>query len=180
MYRVRQLKELTQNAPWFEALTGQDPTDFDETGWMWFIPLHTGVCRFRRCGPFRNLQPDQKAQAADLKEFYLSQLQLTPGLLKLLGNAELHSTFYNQDDVQIDPLFSSGVHLAFTYAISDATTIAASIRGHCTEEEAMKFHNQKVGVSLIHQRAWPPQTFRWRIKLPDWENIQALSRTAET
>lgn len=56
-------------------------------------------------------------------------------------------TLYNQDDVQIDPLFSSGVHLAFTYALSGATTIAASIRGHCTEEEAIKFHNQKVGVS---------------------------------
>ncbi|KAJ7816662.1 putative halogenase [Mycena olivaceomarginata] len=152
-----------ENAPWFEALT-------DETGWVWFIPLHTGVVSVGLVLS-ETSNKTKKAQAADLKAFYLSQLQLTPGLLKLLENAELvsdiksaadysYSTGDNQyagpnfrlvgdagDDVQIDPLFSSGVHLAFTYALSGATTIAASIRGHCTEEEAIKFHNQKVGVS---------------------------------
>ncbi|KAF7359992.1 hypothetical protein MVEN_00726300 [Mycena venus] len=150
-----------ENSPWFEALT-------DETGWVWFIPLHAGVVSV---GVVLSEASNRikKAQAADAKAHYLSQLQLAPGLVKLLGNAELVSDIksaadysYSTSDNQyagpnsrlvgdarafIDPLFSSGVHLAFTYALSGATTIAASIRGHCTEEEAIKFHNQKVGVS---------------------------------
>lgn len=47
----------------------------------------------------------------------------------------------------IDPFFSSGVHLAFTGALSAAITIAASIRGSSTEEEAQRWHTSKVGVS---------------------------------
>ncbi len=44
----------------------------------------------------------------------------------------------------IDPFFSSGIHLALTGGLSAASTIAASIRGHCTEEEACGFHSSKV------------------------------------
>lgn len=47
----------------------------------------------------------------------------------------------------IDPFFSSGVHLAFTGALSAAITIAASIRGTVKEEEAQRWHTSKVGVS---------------------------------
>ncbi|KAG6885240.1 hypothetical protein C0993_004534 [Termitomyces sp. T159_Od127] len=47
----------------------------------------------------------------------------------------------------IDPLFSTGVHLAFNGSLSAASTIAASIRGDCTEEQAAEFHNTKVEVS---------------------------------
>ena len=61
----------------------------------------------------------------------------------------------------IDPYFSSGVHLALSSALSAATTICASIKGTasgvssgrngeadegCTEEEAMDWHDKKVGV----------------------------------
>ncbi|KAJ7830713.1 putative halogenase [Mycena olivaceomarginata] len=48
---------------------------------------------------------------------------------------------------QIDPFFSSGVHLAFGGALSAASTIAASIRGQCTEDEAIRFHNERTGTS---------------------------------
>ncbi|KAF7335081.1 FAD/NAD P-binding domain-containing protein [Mycena venus] len=50
-------------------------------------------------------------------------------------------------DSQIDPFFSSGVHLAFAGGLSAAASIAASIRGHCTEADAIQFHNDKVGTS---------------------------------
>ncbi|GLB06602.1 hypothetical protein AtubIFM57258_001912 [Aspergillus tubingensis] len=45
----------------------------------------------------------------------------------------------------IDPLFSSGVHLAMTGGLSAAVTICASLRGDCTEEEAGEWHSSKVG-----------------------------------
>jgi len=46
----------------------------------------------------------------------------------------------------IDPFFSSGVHLAFTSAMSAAATVASSIRG-ISEPEACRWHHTKVGVA---------------------------------
>lgn len=47
----------------------------------------------------------------------------------------------------IDPFFSSGVHLALTGGLSAASTIAACIRGQCTNQESASFHNLKVGTA---------------------------------
>ncbi|KAM5533745.1 hypothetical protein V8D89_012618 [Ganoderma adspersum] len=47
----------------------------------------------------------------------------------------------------IDPFFSSGIHLAMTGALSAASSIAASIRGHCTEAEAAQWHSSRVSLS---------------------------------
>ncbi|KAJ3748547.1 hypothetical protein DFH05DRAFT_1473118 [Lentinula detonsa] len=47
----------------------------------------------------------------------------------------------------IDPFFSSGIHLAFTGALSAAATICASRRGDCTEAEAAMWHSKRVAVS---------------------------------
>ncbi|OSD04122.1 FAD/NAD(P)-binding domain-containing protein [Trametes coccinea BRFM310] len=47
----------------------------------------------------------------------------------------------------IDPFFSSGIHLAMTGALSAAGSIAASIRGDCSETEAASWHSNRVSVS---------------------------------
>lgn len=47
----------------------------------------------------------------------------------------------------IDPFFSSGIHLAFTGALSAAATICASIRNDCTEDQAAAWHTKRVQVS---------------------------------
>lgn len=47
----------------------------------------------------------------------------------------------------IDPFFSSGVHLAMTGGISAAATIAASVRGDCSEAEAAAWHSKRVAIS---------------------------------
>ena len=47
----------------------------------------------------------------------------------------------------IDPFFSSGIHLALTGGLSAACTIAASIRGTCPEEDAINYHNLKIGTA---------------------------------
>ncbi|KAG6875679.1 Flavin-dependent halogenase armH1, partial [Termitomyces sp. T32_za158] len=101
------------------------------------------------------------------KRFYIDQLARAPGLMRLLGKAELTSEIKSTADYSysaryyagpgyrivgdaggfIDPFFSTGVHLAFNGSLSAASTIAASIRGDCTEEEAVEFHNMKVDVA---------------------------------
>ncbi|THU87890.1 FAD/NAD(P)-binding domain-containing protein [Dendrothele bispora CBS 962.96] len=47
----------------------------------------------------------------------------------------------------IDPFFSSGVHIAFTSAMSAAVSVSASIRGHCSEEEAADWHTKRFSIS---------------------------------
>ncbi|KAK7691668.1 hypothetical protein QCA50_005067 [Cerrena zonata] len=47
----------------------------------------------------------------------------------------------------IDPFFSSGVHLACTGALSAATSIAASLRGDCSEAEAAEWCHQRITIS---------------------------------
>ncbi|CAK5284694.1 unnamed protein product [Mycena citricolor] len=148
-----------ENAPWFEALT-------DESGWAWFIPLHNGTVSV---GVVMNEEASRARKTAptSVKEHYLAQLPLAPGLVRLLGKAQLASEIKSAGDYSyaasayagphfriagdagafIDPFFSSGVHLAFTNALSAAATIAASIRGECSESEAARFHNEKTGTS---------------------------------
>ncbi|CAK5271410.1 unnamed protein product [Mycena citricolor] len=46
-----------------------------------------------------------------------------------------------------NPAARSGVQIAVSGGLTAAVTIAASIRGHCTEEEAGNFHHHKVAVS---------------------------------
>ncbi|KAJ7238669.1 putative halogenase [Mycena rebaudengoi] len=152
-----------ENAPWFEALT-------DESGWAWLIPLHNdtvsvGVVmkeEFSRIKKSKLSGPE-----ASSKTHYHIQLLLAPGVVNLLGNAKLISEVKSAGDYSysagtyagpnyriagdagafIDPFFSSGVHLAFAGGLSAATTISASIRGHCSEADAIKFHNEKTGTS---------------------------------
>ena len=47
----------------------------------------------------------------------------------------------------IDPFFSSGVHLALGGGLSAAASVASSIRGDVTEADAIKYHDQKIGVA---------------------------------
>ncbi|KAK7040330.1 hypothetical protein VNI00_009798 [Paramarasmius palmivorus] len=154
-----------ENAPWFEALT-------DESGWAWFIPLHNGTVSVGIVQD-EKLSRSKKADLAVGPEenrstkYYLEQLKNAPGLLRLLGDATFSGSVRSAGDYSysapkyagphyriagdagafIDPLFSSGVHLAFTSGFTAACTIAAAMRGHCTDEEAAAFHTTKFGTS---------------------------------
>ncbi|KAG1762096.1 putative halogenase [Suillus occidentalis] len=106
---------------------------------------------------------------AHYKEELLSR---APGVLKLIGTATLrndgtpeavksasdfsysapsyagdHFRLAGDSGAFIDPFFSSGVHLAFTGGLSAALTIAASIRGLCSEEDAQRWHTSKIATS---------------------------------
>ncbi|KAK1230075.1 hypothetical protein PQX77_006849 [Marasmius sp. AFHP31] len=98
---------------------------------------------------------------------YMEQLKLAPGVLRLLESSTCTGVVKSAGDYSyaadryagprfriagdagafIDPLFSSGMHLAFTSGLSAACSIAAAIRGHCTDEEAGAFHTTKFGTS---------------------------------
>jgi flavin-dependent dehydrogenase len=97
------------------------------------------------------------------EDFYKQCLEMAPGTNKLLSGAELTTNIKSASDWSytastyhlpnaricgdagsfIDPLFSSGVHLAVTGGLSAAATIAASIRGDCDERTAGVWHSKK-------------------------------------
>lgn len=136
----------------------------DASGWAWFMPLHDGT---RSVGVVQ----DQKMAAAKKKElgrpstveYYKTCVDMAPGIKELLSGAELADDVKSASDWSytassyhlantricgdagcfIDPLFSSGYHLAITGGLSAAATIAASIRGHCDEETAGSWHSKK-------------------------------------
>ncbi|KAI0343377.1 FAD/NAD(P)-binding domain-containing protein [Trametopsis cervina] len=186
-----------ENAPFFEALS-------DESGWAWFIPLHTGLTsvgvvmdqkqlgvrsRAASSATSAPLPPSgfsttgQARQHATLADKYLTYLHLAPGVQALIGDDAVLERVRDDKDADgdaedapaarsasdfsycadlyagegwrvvgdagafIDPFFSSGVHLAMTGGMSAAATIAASIRGDCTEREAAGYHTGRVAVS---------------------------------
>lgn len=98
------------------------------------------------------------------RDIYLESIKQAPGVAKLLEAATLKSDLKSTSDWSysasayaspylrivgdtgcfIDPLFSSGVHLALTSGLSAAVTVCAARRGHCTEDAAVNWHTRKV------------------------------------
>ncbi|KAG8216212.1 putative halogenase [Butyriboletus roseoflavus] len=161
-----------ENAVWIEALE-------DESGWVWFIPLHNGSTSIGIVMD-QDISINKKRSGRDfagkrgygLQDHYLEELRRAPGVMKLIGEGWLrnkdkpeavkaasdysyaassyagpHYRIAGDAGAFIDPFFSSGVHLACTGALSAAITVAASIRGSATEEEAQRWHTSKVGVA---------------------------------
>ncbi|OBT65220.1 hypothetical protein VE03_04784 [Pseudogymnoascus sp. 23342-1-I1] len=141
-----------EGAPYFEALE-------DGTGWGWYIPLHNGTV----------LAKKKQMASPSSKDFYISWLGLAPEIKKLLVHATLDGNIKSASDWSyhastyaipgaricgdagcfIDPLFSSGVHLAVLGGLSAAVTIAAVKRGEVSEERAMSWHSKKVTESYM-------------------------------
>ncbi|KAL4960462.1 NAD(P)/FAD-dependent oxidoreductase [Aspergillus stella-maris] len=139
--------------PFSEALT-------DGSGWVWYVQLHDGTVSV---GVTLKQERIAEKMRAYHKGFCLACLQETPGIAKLLSDADLRSSRIAADwsysastyahphariagdaGCFIDPLFSSGVRLAMMGGISAAVTICASLRGNCSEEEASGWHSAKV------------------------------------
>lgn len=140
--------------------------ELDGSGWAWFIPLHDGTVSVGITMKQSMVGPKKKAcGSTGTLDFYKKTLKETPGIAKFLENAYLSSeelksasdwsysaSEYASRNLRItgdagcfiDPLFSSGVHLAMNSGLSAATTICASLRGDCSEEDAIVWHSNKV------------------------------------
>ncbi|KAI0028270.1 FAD/NAD-P-binding domain-containing protein [Vararia minispora EC-137] len=150
-----------EGAPWFEALS-------DATGWAWYIPLQrdaisVGIVMDEEASARKKAQARSTNESWSLMDHYREQVNLAPGITRLLNDAQIASTAQSTSDYSysvssyggigyrlvgdaasfIDPFFSSGVHLAFNSALSAACSISASIKGDCSEEDAVRFHTMK-------------------------------------
>ncbi len=127
-----------------------------DDGWIWAIPLHDGTISVGVV-----IHKDALAVRKDgsLEDFYDRELTASPLITKVLKSAKLVSGLKTELDYSyasehfagpgffmcgdaacfLDPLLSSGVHLATFSAMLAAASISSVISGEVTEAEAVSF-----------------------------------------
>ncbi len=140
-------------------------------GWMWFIPLANGVTSVGAvCWPSY-----LKSRKGDLAEFFAQTLELAPKMADRLKNAtrlnDVTATgnySYSADRSHgnnylligdayafVDPVFSSGVHLAMNSAFAGAQTVHECLSEPATAPAALKRFDR-----IMHKG---PREFSWFI-----------------
>ncbi|KAI7968178.1 hypothetical protein EIK77_010348 [Talaromyces pinophilus] len=129
-------------------------------GQPFFEALQVGVVMNQEM----STQKKKESTTDNGRDFYIESIKDAHGVTHLLQNAKLDTEVKHASDWSysaseygspyvrvvgdagcfIDPYFSSGVHLAFSGALSAAVSISASIRGHCDETQAWKWHSTGV------------------------------------
>ncbi len=168
-----------------ERLQGDDEGNisiywFDE-GWFWMIPLKDGtmsvgaVCR-----------PGYLQNIKDLDQYLWDTVALSPDVTKRLQNARMtmktratgNYSYYSDQLVGkdyimigdafafIDPIFSSGVHLAMTSAIHAIDVIEATLKGNSQLPRIQKEYKSKSTRSL-NTLSW----FIYRMTQPALRNL---------
>ncbi|KAG5725691.1 hypothetical protein E4T56_gene7323 [Termitomyces sp. T112] len=166
-----------QGSPWFEALTDESGWAWfiplhDGTISIGIVVNHKIFDRALKQplppSPFSHPSTFNPTNSKIIA-YYLSALALAPGVVELItsGGSMVEGSVKSASDFSysaasyagsnyrivgdagafIDPFFSSGIHLAFTSALSASATICASIRGHCPELSAAEWHSRRVSTS---------------------------------
>ncbi|KAF5384531.1 hypothetical protein D9757_006465 [Collybiopsis confluens] len=119
------------------------------------------------CGLSKSAVPNPSQSTTVAR--YISMFKLAPGIIKLIteNGSLVEGSIKSASDYSysapcyggvgyrmvgdagafIDPFFSSGVHLAFTSGLSAASSVCASIRGDCSEEDAARWHTARFSTS---------------------------------
>lgn len=140
----------------------------DGGGWIWAIPLHDqtlSVGVVVHTDDFQRL----RAEHGDVDAVYRDGIARAPHLRDMLAGAEMVQPVQTWRDFSyladafggpgyrmvgdaaafIDPLFSTGVHLAFLGAVSAAASIAGRVRGEIDEATAIAFHDQCIRKAYV-------------------------------
>lgn len=140
----------------------------DGSGWVWAIPLHDktlSVGVVVHSDEFQRM----RETAGDADGVYREGLSRATIVSKMLAEAEMTSEVKTWRDFSyiadsfsgpgyriagdaaafVDPLFSTGVHLAFLGALAAAASIASSLRGELPETEAAAFHDRCIRKAYV-------------------------------
>jgi flavin-dependent dehydrogenase len=125
-------------------------------GWLWGIPLHDDTMSV---GVVMHKDALAAKRHMSMEEIYCQAIESSPLLSRILENATLVSDLKTETDYSytaeqfsgpgfflagdaacfLDPLLSSGVHLATFSGMLSAASISSIISGDVTEEEAISF-----------------------------------------
>ncbi|MFC9930575.1 NAD(P)/FAD-dependent oxidoreductase [Streptomyces sp. NPDC127190] len=128
-------------------------------GWFWAIPLHDGTLSVGLVTDKHSFTLARQALGGT-EQLYADRLLHAPALARLLTDAEQTTALRVESDYSytadrfggpgwfaagdaacfLDPLLSTGVHLAMYSGLLSAAAIAAALRDEATEAEATAFH----------------------------------------
>ena len=131
-------------------------------GWFWAIPLHDGTLSVGLVTSKVRFAERRTAAAGDLVALYRAAIAECPRVSELLGPAELVSGLKVETDYSyvadqfagpgwllagdaacfLDPLLSTGVHLAMFSGLLGAASIAAMTREDIGEADARTFYDR--------------------------------------
>jgi flavin-dependent dehydrogenase len=159
-------------------------------GWLWGIPLHDGtmsVGLVLHKTTFR----EKRQQFDSLEQIYLNAIDSCPLIADLVRPGKLVTKMRTEQDYSyiagsftgpgyfqvgdaacfIDPLLSTGVHLATHSAMMCAASIAGTMRGEVTEQQAQAFFERSYRqtylrlmaiVSGMYQQYDGKETYFWQ------------------
>jgi flavin-dependent dehydrogenase len=130
-------------------------------GWLWQIPLHDGTVSVGAVMTKEHMR-ELQAQKADLADIYHGKIAESTLISELVADAELSTEVRAETDYSyvtdtfagpgfllagdaacfLDPLLSTGVHLAMYSALLSAATISSVLRDGIAEQEARNFYEK--------------------------------------
>lgn len=159
-------------------------------GWLWGIPLHDGTMSVGLVLHKRTFK-EKKQELSTLEQIYLNAIHECPLIANLVMPGKQVSKLKTEQDYSyiasslmgpgyfligdaacfIDPLLSTGVHLASHSAMLCAASIASILRGEVTEQQGMAFFEKSyrltylrlmVVVSGLYQQYDGKETYFWQ------------------
>jgi flavin-dependent dehydrogenase len=159
-------------------------------GWLWGIPLHDGTMSVGLV-LHKTTFKEKRQQFDSLEQIYLNAIDSCPLIADLVKPGKLVTNMRTEQDYSyiagsltgpgyfligdaacfIDPLLSTGVHLATHSAMLCAASVASILRGDVTEQQAMAFFEQSyrqtylrlmVIVSGMYQQYDGKETYFWQ------------------
>ncbi len=159
-------------------------------GWLWGIPLHNGTMSVGLV-LHKTRFKDRRQQFNSLEEIYLSAIDACPLIADLLKSGSLLANIKTEQDYSymarsltgpgyfligdaacfIDPLLSTGVHLAMHSAMLGAASVASVLRSEITEQQARSFFERSYRqiylrlmavVSSMYQLYNGKETYFWQ------------------
>jgi len=129
-------------------------------GWFWAIPLHDGTLSVGLVTG-RDLFNDSRGRLNSIQAVYDEALAQCPTVLEMLDGAEQVTEMKVEQDYSyasetfagpgyliagdaacfLDPLLSTGVHLATYSALLGAASLASVLRGEVAEQDAQHFYS---------------------------------------
>lgn len=128
-------------------------------GWLWGIPLHDGTMSV---GLVIHKTAFKERRSRSLKDIYLEGVAESVDLKQFLDPGELTSEIKSEQDYSytaekfagqgffiagdaacfLDPLLSTGVHLATFSGLLAAASLASVLRNHISEAQAISFYER--------------------------------------
>jgi flavin-dependent dehydrogenase len=169
-------------------------------GWFWAIPLHNGTLSVGLVVN-KNTLAAQRKQGTSLKEIYLKSIRLSPLITEALAGAEMVTGITTEQDFSymcedfggpgyfisgdaacfLDPLLSSGFHLATHSALLAAACVSSISRGEVEEREALECYSATYRQAYLRYMVLVATLYQsWMDKESLFAEAQKMSRVGDT